>query len=71
MKNVIAQEVVASTKKKDSAPEDTKPASHRTVGQKVGQNWDSALIEDRDEEEVMEKHEEYELKERWGEYEKR
>ena len=47
-KNEIAQEVAASIKMKASAPEDTKPTSQRTAGQKVRQNCDSSQIEDRD-----------------------
>ena len=51
VKNEIAQEVVATIKKKAGAPEDAKPTSQRTVGQKLRQYWDCSKIEDRDEEE--------------------
>ena len=47
----VAQEVVAGIKKKTRTHEDAKPIVHRTVGQRIKQNWDCSQIKNEEEEE--------------------
>ena len=51
IRSEIAQAVVASIKEEASAQGDAKSSAHRTVGQRVMQNWDCSQIENEEVEE--------------------